>query len=253
MGYQLSHWLWPAAQLCNVLEVQHFDSHSQVCGPETVCLSKRCWFGIFNLYACLPTSQGSLNVRVVAALALPIYKYSLCFFPRANEQEKKKIKNYCLQESSAKLRHRHSHKLGWVEERLAHGLWDKGQTWHVPRWWIVRIALPNHVTKILVLCASALYLFTLLFESARMKPAASAVLHVECYKICGWYDWIQTFVPLLMFCFRFVEFYTLFSEKEACNVCVGVHECLVEKTPWSWFYIWWYMGGITAPKSTVKS
>lgn len=82
--------------------------------------------------------------------------------------------------------------------------------------------MPSHVTKILVLCASALYLFRLLFESARMKPAASAVFHVEGNKICGWYDWMLGFVQLLMFYFHFAEFYRLFSAKDACDICVGV-------------------------------
>lgn len=224
-----------------------------MCGPETTHLSKWCWFDIFKLYACLPISWGSLNAQVVATLALPVYKYSLCFFPCTNEKKtpKKYFKNYCLQEGCAILRHRHSHKLKWVEEGLAFGLRGKGQTWHVPRWRIVRIALPNHVTKILVLCASSWYLFRLLFKSARMKPAASAVLHVECNKICGWYDWMLAFMQLLMFCFNFAEFYTLFSAKEACNICVDVHQCLVERIPWSWLCFWWCMGGITSPKSTV--
>lgn len=65
--------------------------------------------------------------------------------------------------------------------------------------------------QILVLCASALYLFRL-FKSARMKPAASAVLHVGCNKICSWYGWMLAFGQL-MFCFHLVEFYTLFSAK----------------------------------------
>lgn len=73
--------------------------------------------------------------------------------------------------------------------------------------------MPNHATKILVLCESALYLFRLLFKSARMKPAACAVLHVECNKIRGWYDWIMAFVQLLMFCFHFIESYTLSQRK----------------------------------------
>lgn len=46
-----------------------------------------------------------------------------------------------------------------------------------------------------------------------MKPAACAVLHVECNKICGWYDWIMAFVQLLMFCFHFIESYTLSQRK----------------------------------------
>lgn len=64
-----------------------------------------------------------------------------------------------------------------------------------------------------------------------MKPAASAVLHVECNKICGWYDWMLASMQLLMFCFNFAEFYTLFSAKEACNICLDVHQCLVERIP----------------------
>lgn len=72
-------------------------------------------------------------------------------------------------------------------------------------------------------------------------------------KICGWYDWMLAFVQLLMFCVHFVEFYTLFSEKGSCHILVGVHKCLVEKTPWSWLCFWWRMDGINAAKSTVKS
>lgn len=68
-------------------------------------------------------------------------------------------------------------------------------------------------------------------------------------KVCGWYDWMLGFVQLLMFCFHFAEFYTLFSAKDACDICVGVQE----ETPWSWLCFSWWMDGITAPKSTLKS
>lgn len=73
--------------------------------------------------------------------------------------------------------------------------------------------MPNHLTKILVLCASALCLFGLLLESARMKPAASAFFHGECNKACGLFDYIMAFVYMLMFCHLFFELYTLSQRK----------------------------------------
>ena len=168
--YQLSRWLRPTTQLCYVLERHRSLTHMPNCVvlKLSIWAGKFCWFGIFKLYTCLPSSWGCLNVQVVDALALPFYKYSIIvgFFlgPTSRKLKNSILKIIVFRRTAQYLCYRHSHKLGWVEVCLAPGLWDRGQTWHVSRWWIVRIALPNHFSKILVLCASALHLFGLLFE-----------------------------------------------------------------------------------------
>lgn len=101
-------WLWPTAQLCCLLERRRRLTHVPNCVvlKLSVWAGKFCWFGTFKLYTCLPSSWGCLNIQVVAALALPFYKYSiivLFFFPWTNEPKKKNqcFKNYHLQEDSA--------------------------------------------------------------------------------------------------------------------------------------------------------
>lgn len=146
-------WLWSTAQLCCLLERHGRSTHIPNCVvlKLSIWAGKFCWFGTFKLYTCLPSSWGCLNVQVVAALALHFYKYSMIvlFFlcPMSRKTKTSILKIIIFRRTVQYLCYRDTHKLGWLEVCLAPGLWDRGQTWHVSRWQIVRVLCQTTLLK----------------------------------------------------------------------------------------------------------